>query len=201
MTSEQNGEAAEKMLKDMVRDADEYYGRLKGEHITRTRVRAGVTGFAVWFGVFVALGLGGYFTLSRDAITGYLLWAFLTALVTGVVAGLTVYYVWRRRGLEFKELGVLLERMKGGRTSSEDGLRLMDLMHQAVLSMRKQRLDAAFAYGIGAFILVTVVGLNAGFGALAGVVTYLYFRFEALRDYEREDEKYEVSKKEVLLSL
>jgi len=30
---------------------------------------------------------------------------------------------------------------------------------------------------------------------------YLYFRFEALREYEREDERYEASKKDLLLNL
>jgi chromate transport protein ChrA len=77
----------------------------------------------------------------------------------------------------------------------------MDLMHQAALTMRKQRLDSAFEYGVAAFILVSFLALNAGFGALAGVITYLYFRYEALREYEKEDERYETSKKEILLSL
>jgi hypothetical protein len=112
-----------------------------------------------------------------------------------------MYVVRRRRGFKFVELGALLDKMKGGKVSSEDGLHLMDLMHQAAVTMRKQRLDSAFEYGVAAFILVSVIGLNAGYGALAGVVTYLYFRFEALREFEREDDRYEVSKKDILLSL
>jgi hypothetical protein len=43
--------------------------------------------------------------------------------------------------------------------------------------------------------------MNAAVGALAGVIAYLYFRFEALREYEREEERYEDSKKELLRSL
>jgi hypothetical protein len=122
-------------------------------------------------------------------------------VASGLVVGGITYFVRRRRGFKFEDLGALLDKMKQGEASSEDGLRLMDLMHQAALTMRKQRLDLAVSYGIAAFILVSVVGLNAGFGALAGVVTYLYFRYEALRDYEREEERYEAAKKDIILSL
>jgi len=201
MTSEQNGEAAHKMLSDMVRDADEYYARVKAQHVNQTRVHVAIIGSIVWFAVFAALGIGAYFTLPREAIIGYLVAAFLTAVVTGVAAGVLMYAIRRKRGFKFAELGALLDKVRGGKVSSEDGLRLMDLMHQTALTMRKQRIDSAFEYGVAAFILVSLIGLNAGFGALAGVVSYLYFRFEALREYEREDERYEVSKKEIILSL
>jgi len=201
MTSEQNGGAPEKMLADMVKDADEYYGRLKGQHANQTRVHVAVVGSVVWFAVFAALGLGVYFTVPKEMVVEYLLGAFLGAIVTGAAAGLVMYAVRRRRGFRFAELGALLDKMKGDKASSEDGLRLMDLMHQAALTMRKQRLDAAFEYGVAAFILVSVVGLNAGFGALAGVATYLYFRFEALREFEKEDQRYEASKRDIVFSL
>jgi hypothetical protein len=201
MTSEQNGEAPEKTLSGIVGDADEYYARLKEQHVNQTRVHVVVVGPIVWFAVFVALGLGVYFTIHGAIVVEYLLAAFLGAVVTGVAAALMMYVIRRRRGFKFVELGAQLDKMKGGKVSSEDGLRLMDVMHQAALTMTKQRLDSAFEYGVAAFILVSFVGLNAGFGALAGVATYLYFRFEALREYEREDERYEVSKKEILLSL
>jgi hypothetical protein len=201
MTSEQNGEAAKKMLGEMVRDADEYYARLKAQHVNQTRVHVAVIGAVVWFAVFVALGLAVYFNIHGTAVPLDLLWAFLTAVVSGALVGGIMYVVRRQREFKFAELGSLLARMKGGKVSSEDGLRLMDLMHQAALIMKKQRLDSALEYGIGAFILVSFVGLNTGYGALAGVVVYLYFRFEALKDYEREEERYEASKKDMLLSL
>jgi hypothetical protein len=201
MTSEQNGESAEKTLSGIVTDANEYYARLKSQHINQTRVHVAVIGSIVWFAVFAGLGIAVYFNVHGPAVVLDLLWAFLTAVASGVVTALIMYAVRRQRGFKFTELGTLLDKLKGGRVSSEDGLRLMDMMHQAVLTMRKQRMDAAVEYGIAAFILVSVIGLNAGFGALAGVVTYLYFRFEALKEYEKEDEKYEVSKKDVILSL
>jgi len=201
MTSEQNGGAPEKMLADMVKDADEYYGRLKGQHANQTRVHVAVVGSVVWFAVFAALGLGVYFTVPKEMAVEYLLGAFLGAIAVGAAAGLVMYAARRRRGFRFAELGTLLGKMKGEKATSEDGLRLMDLMHQAAITMRKQRLDAAFEYGVAAFILVSVIGLNAGLGALAGVATYLYFRFEALREFEKEDQRYEASKRDIILSL
>ena len=201
MTSEENGEAADKLLNEMVRDVDEYYTRLNVQQVNQTRIYAAVMGTVIWFAVFAGLGIALYLNVKGPEISLDLLWAFLTAVASGAIAGGIMYAVRRRRATKFAELSALLAKMKQGRVASEDGLRLMDLMHQAALTMRKQRLDSAFAYGVSAFILVSVVGLNAGFGALAGVVTYLYFRFEALRDYEKEDERYEVAKRDIILSL
>jgi len=201
MTSEQNGEAADKLLNDMMRDADEYYARLNVQQVNQTRVYAAVMGAVIWFAVFAAIGIALYLNVKGPDLVPDLLWAFLTAVVSGVITAGIMYAVRRQKASKFADLGALLAKMKQGRVSAEDGIRLMDLMHQAAVTMRKQRLDSAFAYGVAAFILVSFVGLNAGFGALAGVVTYLYFRFEALREYEKEDERYEVAKRDIILSL
>jgi hypothetical protein len=201
MTSEQNGGAAGKLLSGMVQDADEYYTRLKQQHANQTRVHVAIVGSIVWFATFVVMGLAVYFNVKGPAVDPDLLWAFLTAVVSGLLVGGIMYRIRRLRGFKFEELGAMLDKIKAGKASSEDGLRLMDLMHQAALIMRKRRLDSAFEYGVGAFILVSIISLNAGFGALAGVVVYVYFRFEALREYEKEDERYEVAKKDIILSL
>jgi hypothetical protein len=198
---EKTNEPTNQMLSDMVNDADEYYAQLKTRHASQTRLHVTIVGVVVWFATFVVLGLGVYFTIPRSIVIEYLAAAFLGSVVFGAIAGLVMYAIRRRRGFKFLELEGLLARMKEGMPSSEDGLHLMDVMHQAALMLRKQRLDSAFEYGVGAFILVSVVGLNAGFGALAGVVVYLYFRFEALREYQKEDQRYEDSKKELLLNL
>jgi hypothetical protein len=201
MTSEQNGEATDKMLSGMIRDADEYYAKLRGQYVSQTRVHVAIIGTIIWFAVFVALGVAVYFNVHGPTVNPDLLWAFLTAVASGVITAAVMYVVRKQRGFKFAGLGAQLDKLKAGKVSSEDGLRLMDLMHEAALTMRKQRLDSALEYGVGAFVLVSIVGLNAGFGALAGVVVYLYFRFEALRDFEREDKRYEDSKRELLLSL
>jgi hypothetical protein len=83
----------------------------------------------------------------------YVAVAFSIAVVIGVAAGLVTYLIRRRRGLKFAELGVLLGKMKAGGVSSEDGLRLMDAMHQAAAAVKKRRLDSAFEYGVVAFAL------------------------------------------------
>ena len=204
MTSEdgkESGDTTEQMLGDMVRDADEYYAQLKRRHASETRFHVAIVGVVVWFAAFVVLGVGAYLTIQKSQVVEYLLAAFLVAMAAGFAGALAMYAVRRRRGFGFAALGDLLGKMKQGKVSSEDGLRLMDVMHEATLVARKQRLDTALEFGLGAFILVSVVSLNGGFGALAGVIVYLYFRYEAMRDYEREDAKFEASKRDMLLSL
>jgi ABC-type multidrug transport system fused ATPase/permease subunit len=198
---ERTREPTDQMLSDMVRDADEYYAQLSRRHVSETRLHVAVVSIVVWFAAFVVLGVGVYFTIARAMMIQYLLAAFLGAIATGVAAGTVMYAIRRRRGFKFAELGALLDKMKVGKTASEDGLRLTDVMHRVALTARKQRLDSAFEYGVAAFILVSLMGLNAGIGGLAGVIVYLYFRFEAFREYEREDARYEDSKKELLLNL
>ena len=201
MTSqgEESGQRNGQKLDDIVRDADEYYTYLMRKHIHETRLDVVVVGLVVWFASFAAIGFSAFALYGR--MIYYVAVAFSIAVVIGAAAGLVTYLIRRRRGFKFAELGALLSRMKAGGASSEDGLRLMDMMHQAATAVKKRRLDSAFEYGVVAFALVALIGLNAGIGALAGVIVYLYFRFEALREYEREEERYEDSKRQLLQSL
>ena len=201
MTSqgEESGRRNGQKLDDIVRDADEYYTYLKRKHVHETRLDVVVVGLVVWFASFAAIGFSALALYGR--MIYYVAVAFSIAVVIGAAAGLVTYLIRRRRGFKFAELGALLSRMKAGGASSEDGLRLMDMMHQAATAVKKRRLDSAFEYGVVAFALVALIGLNAGIGALAGVIVYLYFRFEALREYERGEERYEDSKRQLLQSL
>jgi len=201
MTSqgEESGRRNGQKLDDIVRDADEYYTYLKRKHVHETRLDVVVVGLVVWFASFAAIGFSALALYGR--MIYYVAVAFSIAVVIGAAAGLVTYLIRRRRGFKFAELGALLSRMKVGGASSEDGLRLMDAMHQAATAVKKRRLDSAFEYGVVAFALVALIGLNAGIGALAGVIVYLYFRFEALREYERGEERYEDSKRQLLQSL
>ena len=196
-----SGQRADQMLSDMVRDADEYYSNLRKRHVSETRLDAAVVSLIVWFASFVVLGVGTVTTIGAGAVIQYLLASFLVAIVIGVAAGIATYVIRRRRGFKFAELGALLNKLKQSGASAEDGLHLMDSMHKAALVERKRRLDSAFEYGIVAFAVVSLIGLNAGSGALAGVIVYLYFRYEAHREYEKEGSRYEDSKKELLLNL
>ena len=196
---EESGHRNGQRLDDIVRDADEYYTYLKRKHVHETRLDVVVVGLVVWFASFAAIGFSALALYGR--MIYYVAVAFSIAVVIGAAAGLVTYLIRRRRGFKFAELGALLSRMKAGGASSEDGLRLMDAMHQAATAVKKRRLDSAFEYGVVAFALVALIGLNAGIGALAGVIVYLYFRFEALREYERGEERYEDSKRQLLQSL
>ena len=153
----------------------------------------------VWFASFAAIGLSAFALYGREI--RYVLVSFLVAIVIAAAAGLATYTMRRRRGFKFAELGVLLNKMKQGGATSEDGLHLMDAVRQASLVAKKRMMDSAFKYGVVAFAVVALIGLNAAIGALAGVIAYLYFRFEALREYEREEKRYEDSKKDLLHSL
>jgi hypothetical protein len=202
MTTERNepGRNGQK-LDDIVQDADEYFSYLKEKHVQQTRLDAIVVSLTVWFGAFIALGVGAYTTIHGSAVIEYILGAFLASIVIAVGAGIVTYLFRRRRAFKFAELGLLVAKMKQSGASSEEGLHLMDAMHQAAFAVRKRRLTSAFEYGVLAFAIVTILGLNAGIGALAGVIVYLYFRYEALREYERGEERYENSKRALLQSL
>jgi len=201
MTSqgEESGQRNGQKLDDIVRDADGYYTYLKRKHVNETRLDFVVVGLVVWFASFAAIGFSAFALYGR--MIYYVAVAFSIAVVIGAAAGLVTYLIRRRRGFKFAELGVLLSKMKVGGASSEDGLRLMDAMHQAATAVKKRRLDSAFEYGVVAFALVALIGLNAATGALAGLIVYFYFRFEALREYEKGEERYEDSKRELLQSL
>jgi ABC-type multidrug transport system fused ATPase/permease subunit len=201
MTEKESDHKNGQKLDDIVQDADEYYNYLREKHVQQTRLDAIIVSLTVWFGAFIALGVGAITTIHGSTVWEYLLAAFLASIAIAAGAGVVTYIVRRRRAFKFAELGVLVAKMKQGSASSEDGLHLMDAMHQAAVAVRKRRLDTALEYGILAFALVTILGLNAGIGALAGVIVYLYFRYEALRDYEKGEERYENSKKALLQSL
>jgi len=198
-TGEESGQRSDQKLDDIVRDADEYYNNLRRKHVSDTRLDVGVVSLVVWFASFAGVGLSALALYGRDI--RYVFVSFLVAIVIATAAGLATYTIRRRRGFKFAELGVLLNKMKQGGATSEDGLHLMDAVRQASLVAKKRMMDSAFKYGVVAFAIVALIGLNAAIGALAGVIVYLYFRFEALRGYDKEEKRYEDSKKELLQSL
>jgi hypothetical protein len=203
MTSagEEPGRPNGRGLEDMVKEAEEYYDDLQQKRVRESRVDAAVVAIIVWFASFTVLGVGAYFTIKGPSFVEYLLGAFLAAIGIGAASGLVTYLVRRRRGSGFAELGQLIKKMKEGGATSEDGLRLVDAMHRASLVAKKRKMVTAFEYGVIAFAIVALVSVNPGAGALAGVIVFLYFRFEALRESEREERRYDDSKRELLQSL
>jgi hypothetical protein len=59
---EEPGQRNGQKLDDIVQDADEYYNYLKEKHVQQTRLDAIIVSLTVWFGAFVALGVGAYTT-------------------------------------------------------------------------------------------------------------------------------------------
>src|SRR2546426_12788785 len=69
---EEPGHRNGQKLDDIVQDADEYYNYLKEKHVQQTRLDAIIVSLTVWFGAFVALGVGAYTTIQGSALIGYL---------------------------------------------------------------------------------------------------------------------------------
>src|SRR2546427_13251356 len=123
-TGEESGEHTGQKLDDIVRDADDYYNSLRRKHVSDTRLDVGVVSLVVWFASFAAIGLSAFALYGREIY--YVFDAFVLGIVIATVAGLSTYAIRRKRGFKFAQLGVLLEKMKQGGRSSEDGLHLMD---------------------------------------------------------------------------
>ncbi len=197
---EEPDQRIDRTLNDIVRDADVYYNYLIGKHAKETLVEVAVRSVVAWLTAFIMVGLGSFAIFGIVAFESYPL---LALVATGIAAatGLATYVIRRRRRIKFAVLGVLLNKMKEGGASTEDGLHLMDAVHQAALVLKKRKMDLAFEYGVITFVFVGLLSKNVAVGVLAGVIMYLYFRFRALRQYEREEKRYEESKKELLQSL
>jgi hypothetical protein len=204
-------------LDDMVKDAREYYDYIRKKDASGTRLDVAVVSVTVWLATFVVLGvsslaLAGCFSPSTFAscVSGpstskllfqYLLLSAGVCTVAGAASGLATYGIRRSRRTRFAQLGALLDRMKGGEVSSEDGLHLIDAMHQAALVVKKRKVDSALEYGMVAFVLVGLIGNSVLAGIVAGALAYLYFREKALREYQSDDRRYEDSKRDLLQSL
>lgn len=214
---EATGRGNGRKLDDVVREADAYYNYLRKKDVNQTRLDVAVVTLVVWISAFVVLGftslaLAGCLSPSAfSACVGgsspsqlffqYLLFSAAGCTAASIVAGITTYVVRRRRRSKFEEVGTLLNKMRREGASSEDGIHLMDAMHQAALVVKKRKVDSAFEYGVIAFILVGLFGMNVLAGIVVGALAYLYFREKALRDYDKEDKRYEDSKVTLLQSL
>lgn len=188
-------------IQSVVQSSETYYEYLKKKREDETTAESFVVGFVTAVAALIILALGskamfGVFFISYASL------GIAAVAVVGIASGLLTYAVRRRRKFPFAELGDLIAKMKsGGEVSSADTLKLVDRMHEALVAVKKGKVDGAFTKGIVAFILVALFGQNVAVGLLAGIVVYLYFRYEALKEYENEWRRYEESKKEFVESL
>ena len=186
-------------LEATVQHAEEWYAYLKTRHDDRTKTETVVVTFVAFLAVLIGFGYSATGELySKPVNPVYFL---LGVIAIPAAAGVTTWVIRKRRRFPFAELGSLVARMKGGQASAEDGLRTIDAMHDALLAMKKGKMDSAFTNGGVAFILVALFGANVAVGLLTGAIVYLYFRFEAMREYESESRKYEVAKRDFVQNL
>jgi len=187
-------------LQGILSDAEESYVYLKRKHENDTRLEVALASILVWVSALVVLGVSS-FRLFGAVLFSNAPAFFLLITAVAAASGLLTYAVRRRRIFPFAELGALIGKMKGGAVSSEDGLKLIDATQQAMLAVKKGKVDSVFGRGVLAFILVAVFGQNVAVGLLAGIVVYLYFRHETIREYEKEEARYAESKSAVLQRL
>jgi hypothetical protein len=186
-------------LEATVQRADEWYTYLKKRHDDQTKIQTAVVTAVAFLAVLIGFGYSATGELYSTPVNpAYLL---LGVIAIPAAAGVTTWVIRKRRRFPFAELGSLVARMKGGQASAEDGLRMIDAMHLALLAMKKGKMDSAFTNGGVAFILVALFGANVAVGLLTGAIVYLYFRFEAMREYESESRKYEEAKRDFVRNL
>jgi len=198
--SEEAAQSANAKLDGMVQDAEELCAFMKRKHDGETRAAAVSVGAVAWLAALFGLGVISS-AVSSPIFFGDPAGFFVAVTAIAVACAVSTYALRRRRRLPFAELNSLVNKMKEGKASPEDGLRLVDSVHEAMLALKKGKVDDAFWYGAVAFFLVGLFGKNVAVGLLTGVIVYLYFRHEALGEYENESRRYEESKRDFAQSL
>jgi hypothetical protein len=186
-------------LEATVQHADEWYRYLKQRHDDRTKIETVVVMAVAALAVLIAAGFSATGELYSTPVNP--VYFLLGLIVIPTAAGLVTWAIRKRRRFPFAELGSLVAKMKGGQASAEDGLRMIDAMHDALLAMKKGKMDSAFTNGGVAFILVALFGANVAVGLLTGAIVYLYFRYEAMKEYESESRNYEEAKRDFVQNL
>lgn len=188
------------LFNELVNEADKMYVHLKRKYDNDTKIDTIVISVLVWIVAFLIFATSS-FTLFKMALFSNPTLFFIIITVLAIFSGILTYIIKRRKGFQFAKLGELVNEIKEGNVSLENGLKLVDAIYQAKLTVKSERIDSAFINGIIAFMLVGFLGGNLAVGLLAGVIVYLYFRYEAIKDYEKEEVRYEKWKNRLLQNL
>ena len=139
-----------------------------------------------------------FFSRYFIEIVGYSqLQVFLAGLLLGVTGGVASYFIIERvQKPRFSELSDALAEMRRAKENQnllEKTLHLIDRMTECLPEVKKRRREDSFMYGVAAFILVSFLRTTTfpGLNVLIGVLVWLYFRYEATKDYEREVSRFE----------
>jgi hypothetical protein len=137
----------------------------------------------------------------------------LPAFLTGPISGIVTYLLLKRKhSAQLKELSSLTTQMKRkleeydrqqNRNVNredregliEDAFLLTDQILTLLPEIARKRNQDSLLFGVVAFLLAAIVGQNFGLGIIAGVLVWLYFRYETNRSYEREISKFEEQKR------
>jgi len=189
--------APEQALDGVVREAEAYYGHLKRKFIRETVTDFILGSVFVWFASFFV----GRFVLPAVYRVPSLEFEVLIAFIATAIIRSGDYLRARRKGFRFARLGATLDRMKQEMVSSEDGLRLIDELHDAALLVESRRLELALEYAVVSLIAILLVANSVVYGAIAGIAVFVVFAARASEERRKKVEKYENSKKELLQSL
>jgi hypothetical protein len=167
---------------------------------------------AVVLGSLVARNGLQYFTVlvsQHVALIGaFALFALFSAIVCGIVA----YYLLKRNDVaRLRELTSLVAQMKKtisiedqkekssspveGEGITENALSLADKILTLLPGLVRRRNQDSILYGIVAFIVAGIIGMNPAVAILVGAIVWLYFRYETRKSYDQEIAKIEEQKK------
>jgi hypothetical protein len=82
-----------------------------------------------------------------------------------------------------------------GEGITENALSLADKILTLLPGLVRRRNQDSILYGIVAFILAGIIGMNPAVAILVGAIVWLYFRYETKKSYDQEIAKIEEQKK------
>jgi hypothetical protein len=198
-------------VKSIVESSDKWLGRLRTRQF---RVRLAISFLTLVLAIFIAAAtILGYIVITHGV--AYLTTIFhkpdqagpiaIAIILAGLLSGFATYFLLKRdHNAQLKELSSVIAEMKkiegersnaGGEGITEKALSLTDKILTLLPDLVRKRNQDSLVFGIVALILVTTFGGNFAVGILAGVIVWLYFRYETKRTYEQEISKLEEQKR------
>lgn len=129
----------------------------------------------------------------------------------GVVSGIVTYFIIKKKHVaRIKELSSLIAKMKeidaeqakkvkqnteGGWAITENAISLVEKIFTLLPELARNRSRDPLIFGLVTFIILEVFSSNLGAAFIAGILVWLYFRYETRKSYSRETSKLEEQKR------
>jgi Na+/proline symporter len=137
--------------------------------------------------------------------------AFAYAGVTflgGVFSGIVTFFILKRRQeAQLKEVSSLIlemksklsqqrqtERLGGPEAITGDALSLAEKIVDLLPTLVRKRNADSILFGFVALLIVSILGRSFAAGLVAGIVVWIYFRYETRKTYDQEIAKFEAQK-------